>query len=80
MAKMGFVVLYRIAMNNTYYTSGKDLGKKAAVLMVKTPAVVVLYPAGFVVGFVSAFLPERKKKEEQQEQEVAEVEVVLNPA
>jgi len=79
MAKMRCVVLYIIAMDNTYYTNGQALGKKAAVLAVKAPAAVVLYPAGFVVGFVSAFLPERKKKPEQQEQKVEEAELVLNP-
>ena len=72
-------MLYIIAMDNTYYTNGQALGKKAAVLAAKAPAAVVLYPAGFVVGFVSAFLPERKKKPEQQEQPVQEVELVLNP-
>lgn len=80
---MGCIVLYNIAMDNTYYTSGKQIGKKAAVMAVKAPAAVVLYPAGFVVGFISAFLPERKVVQEQPT-EIVETETqfaeVLNPA
>lgn len=76
---MRCIVLYNIAMDNTYYTNGKEIGKKSATLTINAPAAVVLYPAGFVVGFISAFLPERKSQQHP-EVEVQDVEVALNPS